>query len=149
MDPMDVTISKTLQQVQNHARELIEQHRTKFSRKQKELSGFFGIEQCQLSDLCTAKECLVKIDFRNTMVCFEPFVRGEGQILGEVNYDYYNGEKIAPIRKKITIGPGMLSKILEEASIFFEWAGEKYCMEIGPKRWSDNGEYDFYLTLYL
>jgi len=146
MNPIDVTISKTLQRVQRSARELIKQHRTKYSRRQEELAGFFGIEQCRLSDLRTSKESLVRIDFRNAMVCFEPFVLENGRITEEVNYDYFNGERVAPVREKITIGPETFYKILEQASVFFEWHGEKYCMDIAPKRWSDNGSYDLSFT---
>jgi len=146
MNPIDDTINKTLRLAYGYAGKLISKHRTKYSTRQKELAGFFEIHPENLIELRTSKEVIGKIEFRNTMLCLEPFMRMNGRVITEMNYDGSNGERIPPVRVRIETAPGVHHKILEHASVFFEWGGEKYCMDIAGKRWTDSGEYTFKLT---
>jgi SpoVK/Ycf46/Vps4 family AAA+-type ATPase len=146
MNPIDSTIHKTLRLAYGYAGKLASKHRTKYSTRQKELASFFEIKPDQLIELRTSREVIGKIEFRNTMLCFEAFVHAGGRFITEMNFDMYNSERIPPVRESIETAPGVRQKILEQASVFFVWAGEKYCMDISAKRWSESGDYNFKLT---
>ncbi|MEI7752158.1 MAG: ATP-binding protein [Candidatus Omnitrophota bacterium] len=145
MSSVEKTINKTLQQVRGYACELIEQNKKRLSRKQKELAGFFCIPTESLSDLRSSRAKLAMISLWNAMYCFDRFIQESGTIIEEANYDFYNGERVPPARTSLEIAQGVRVRILEDAAVFFEWGGEKYCMEISPNRYSSEGDHDFSL----
>lgn len=145
MNSVDVTISKALQQVHGHALELVEKNQRKISRKQKELATFFNIPPEHLSDLRSSKDVLARIEFWNAMFCFEKFIEENGKVIEVANYSYYNGERMPLVRLTLEIKQDIRTRVLEEAAVFFEWNGERYCMEVNTTRYSSEGDHDFSL----
>ena len=145
MSHMEDTIEKTLQRINGYAGELIERNHKRHSRKQKELAAFFNISPEHLSDLRSSKDVLARIGFWNAMFCFERFIEEKGKIIEMANYSFYNGERMPLVRLTLEIKQDVRTRILGEGAVFFEWNGERYCMEVNPTRWSSEGDNDFLL----
>lgn len=139
-------IKDTLQQVHEHARELIALGQKKHTRKSIELAAFYGIPLESLSTLRSFKDTFNRIEFRNTMFCVEMFLVEGAKIIEEACYSEYGGGRIPPVRVAVERAEGVRSRILSEAAVFFEWDGEKYFMEVASVRYSSEGDHEFSLT---
>ena len=146
MSNIQETIKDTMRQAHELAHELIELGKKKHTRKSIELAAFFCIQPESLSSLRSFKDNFNRIEFWNTMFCAELFLFENAKIVEEACYGYFSGERIPPVRVAVERSEGERSRILSEATIFFEWDGEKYCMEVGPVRYSSEGDHEFSLT---
>lgn len=105
---------------------------------------FFNITKNDLSNLKINKENVKGVGFNNTSFCLKKFLLEEAEVVLETNLEWDNWDVpiTYPITTQLEIQPDLFCEIWTEATIFFKWRSEKFCVGFTPRR--QPGEYEIY-----
>lgn len=115
----------------------------KFHEKQQAQAKFFSITREKLRSLKIDKENVKGVNFNNTTYCLKKFLDDQAEIVEVTNLEWERWETPVtyPITGRLEIQLDVFVEIWTEATIFFKWKSELFCVSIAPIRHSDDHSY--------
>ena len=109
---------------------------SKYHEKQLTQTKYFSITRDELSALKIDKEVVSGISFNNISYCLKKFLQEESEIVEETNleWDSWEAPITYPITRRLEIQQDIFVEIWTEATVFFKWKTERFCVSISAAR---------------
>ena len=120
----------------------------KYHEKQSTQAKFFDLTKEKLSTLRIDKQIANGINFKNISYCLKEFLQEQAEIIEETNleWDHWEAPTTYPITRRLEIQRDVFVEIWTEATIFFKWKSESFCVSISAARTGKGDAYQISFT---
>src|ERR1700691_4546770 len=117
---------------------------SKYHEKQRAQAKYFNLTKDELSGLKIDKDIVKGVHFNNLSYCLKKFLQEEAEIIEATNLEWHYSwehKSTYPVTSRLETQLDVFVEIWTEATVFFKWKGNAFCVSISIER-GDSGGYE-------